>query len=626
MTPSVRSSFLIIGLCFLVYANALPNGFVYDDWDLIVNNPWSREGPLLEAFRFGYWETTRGGSSYYRPVVTLSYRLGYRLWRENPFGYHLENIFLHALASLLTLSLATRWLASSEAGLAAAALFAVHPVHTQSVAWIAGRTDLLAAVLFLVALWLQQAAVDRLHGSPSGGGRGAGWAALLASLPALALALLSKEMAITYVPALCLHALLLAHRHRGGRGRSDGRMGFAPEATPPRGWLLPLGLSVVVTGGYLGARLLLLGSLTGYLDDPHSWWVASDGTASRLMAVPLILAFYLRRVLYPWWLGFESGITPVRDATDAGLWASLVGLAVLVFLVHRFRHRDPALPFGVAWFLLTLLPVANILPLFESAMEHFAYLPSVGLVVASVAFGRALLKGRAARITACCFVAGLLGARTVARNPDWKSEETFWRVTTRDTPSARAFNNLGLHLHEAGRLEEAAETLARVRALEPNLPSSHSNLGVALAAQGRRAEALSLFEQALQMNPLHAESLFNLAMLLETNEAGERYGPGFHAQRAIEAYGDLLEAHPDHAEGWTNLGVLHERLNQPHEAARAFERAIEADPALPQPHAFLASMLWSRNERERAVTLYRRYLEIAPEGEHAAEARSRMRP
>jgi tetratricopeptide (TPR) repeat protein len=535
-------------------------------------------------------------------------------------------VLLHVGVSLVLLALATRWLGSRQAGLAAAALFAVHPVHTQSVTWIAGRTDLFAALFFLAALLLQQMAVDAAHGRAPGharpetpaGGPGArrlgGTLALQGlALFALALALLSKEMAVTYPAALILHLLLVSRIER-------------KEGPGPRRWWSPLIASVVVASAYLVLRLILVGGIAGYADDPHAWWSPEDGTASRLLAVPLILAFYIRRTLFPWWLGFESGIEPVTGTPGLAWAAASAGLALTALLAYRFRRRDPAVAFGVAWFFVTILPVANIHPIFESAMEHFAYLPSAGLVIAAVALGRRLVKSPAARVIGCALLVALLGTRTIARNFDWRDEERFWRVTTRDTPSARAYNNLGLHLRDQGRLDEAAEALFMARLLAPDLPSSYYNLGAVASAQSRRDEAIRLFNQALELDPRNAEALYNLALTLETNGYGQRYGPGFPAGEVIATYDRLLAAHPDHAEGWTNLGVLHERLNRPRQAATAFEHAIEAAPTLPEPHLFLASILWNSGDRHRAAALYRRYLELAPDGEYAAEARIRATP
>ncbi len=626
MSTTVRYFLLVALLGFVVYANALSNGFVYDDWDLVVRNPSLREGRFLDALRLGYWESTRGGSFYYRPVVSSSYWIDHQVWGERPFGYHLRNVVLHVGVSLVLLALATRWLGSRQAGLAAAALFAVHPVHTQSVTWIAGRTDLFAALFFLAALLLQQMAADAACGrapwggrpeapaGPPGSRRRRGALALQGlALLALGLALLSKEMAVTYPAALILHLLLVA---RVERKKDPG----------PLRWRGPVIASAVVVLAYLVLRLILVGEAAGYADDAHAWWSSEDGTGSRLLAVPLIVAFYLRRMLFPWWLGFESGIEPVTGVPGLAWAAASAGIALTVLLAYRFRRRDPAVAFGVSWFLVTILPVANIHPIFESAMEHFVYLPSAGLLVAAVALGRRLMRSPAARVIACALLVALLGARTIARNFDWRDEERFWRVTTRDTPSARAFNNLGLHLRDQGRLEEASEALVMARLLAPDLPSSYYNLGVVAAAQRRRDEAIRLFRQALELDPRNAEALYNLALTLETNRYGQRYGPGFPAEEAIETYGRLLSAHPAHAEGWTNLGVLHERQGRPKEAVAAFERAIEAAPALPEPHIFLASVLWNGGDRRRAAALYRRYLELAPDGDYAAEARARAAP
>ncbi len=621
----LRFSVLILLIVGVVYSNALFNGFVYDDWDLVVRNPWVREGSLIEAFRIGYWESSRGGSFYYRPVVSASYWVDYALWGEKPFGYHLRNVALHALSSILVLFLAARWMGSRPAAAAAAAIFAVHPIHTQSVTWIAGRTDLLATLFCLAALFLIQAGVDRLDRSrvrpigpdrtpqraPSPGKRIASTLLILAGFIAAALALLSKEMAATFPALLLLHILILRRETEAPRWKS---------------WALPLAGSIFLVAGWLLLRSTIVGATIGFADDPHAWWHPADGTSARILAVPLILSFYLRRLLFPLSLGFESGLQPLHDFADPALWSAAAGIALLAGLAWRFRRREPTVTFGIFWLLISLLPVLNILPVFESAMEHFAYLPSVGFAVAAVAVGRTIVKKPEARVAVCVGLIVLLGVRTMIRNGDWRDEETFWRITVRDTPSARAWNNLGLYLREKGDLEGAAAALDEVRRLRPDLPSSHANLGVVEAARGQRLEAIKHFHEALSVDPAHRDSLYNLAITLETNPLGERYGQGFPADETVAVYRNLVAAHPDHAEGWTNLGVLFERLGRPAEAREAFEAAIRSAPGLAEPHLFLADLLWTGGHRESAAALYRRYLELAPGGEGAPLARSRSSP
>jgi tetratricopeptide (TPR) repeat protein len=602
---AARRALLIAALCLGAYANALPNGFVYDDWDLVVRNVRLREGGVLDAVRGGYWEGSRGGSFYYRPVVSLSFLVDHRIWGERPLGYHLTNVLLHTACSLLVLALATVWLRSPGAGLAAAALFAVHPVHTQSVAWIAGRTDVLAALFFLAALALHHRAERAAAASRPGAlGLRAGAHA------ATGLALLSKEMAVTFPAALALHGALVG----GRRGPEDRR------------WRIAAAGSAALVAAYLGVRVAVVGTAAGYADDPHAWWQSADGTASRLLAVPRILAFYAERLFFPWRLAFESGIRPEPAPSVLQIALPLAALAAAAAASLILRRREPAALFGAAWFAATILPVANVFPFFESAMEHFAYIPSAGALVAAVAAGRAVLKRPRARAAAAAAAVLLLGARTADRNLDGRDEETVWRVTVRDSPSARAYNNLGLRLLDAGRLQEARAAFQSAVDHEPDLPLSWSNLGVAAASQGRIAEAAALFRRALSIDPRHPDALFNLAMTLERNERGERYGPGYPAEKALAVYGDLLAVHPGHAEGWTNMGVLLERLGRLPEAAAAYERAVAAGPALPEPHAFLASFLWVRGERGRAAALYRRYLALAPDGEYATEARARAAP
>jgi len=609
VSRSAREALLVLLLAVAVYATALPNGFVYDDWDLILTNSWLKSGPFLDVLRLGYWEGSRGGSFYYRPVVSLSYWIDHRLWGEWPPGYHLTNLLLHAGASLLLLALARRWLPSPRAALAAAAIFAVHPVHTQSVTWIAGRTDLLAAFFFLAALLLQQKAIE----SGRTGLR-------VASLGALALALLSKEMAATYPVVLALHASFAGAPLNASAG-ARRRLGRIPGLW----WPAIAGASATVTA-WLGLRLWIVGHAAGYADDPHAWWTSAQGTLSRLLAVPSIVVFYLGRVLIPWKLGFESGLHPVQASALSRLAGPVAILLLAASAAVLAGRRDPAVHFGALWFLVTLPPVLNIFPIFESAMEHFVYLPSVGIAVAAAAALFSLARSPAFRVALLAAMILLLGARTAIRNLDWKDEETFWRVTVRDTPSARAWNNLGLFLKGAGRLDEAEGALGHVAAEEADLPATWSNLGVVAAARGEREKAIGLFERALAIDPASADALYNLALTLETNESGDRYGPGFRSSEAEAIYRRLLAAYPRHAEGWTNLGVLLEILHRPDEAAGAYRRAIDADPRVAEPYAFLASVLWRNGDRAGAAPLYRRYLDLAPSGEYAPEARSRLSP
>jgi tetratricopeptide (TPR) repeat protein len=609
VSRSAREALLVLLLAVAVYATALPNGFVYDDWDLILNNAWLRSGPFLDVVRLGYWESSRGGSFYYRPVVSLTYWIDHRLWGERPFGYHLTNLLLHGGASLLLLALARRWLPSPRAALAAAAIFAVLPVHTQSVAWIAGRTDLLATFFFLAALLMAQRAVESRSASLHA-----------ASFGALALALLSKEMAASYPAALALHASFTGARGDPANGE---RRGFGWIS---RRWGPAIAGASAIVAAWLGLRLLIVGRAVGYTDDPHAWWTRASGTASRLLAVPSIVSFYLARVVVPWKLGFESGLHPVHAPGLSQLAPPIAVLLIGGAAVAVLGRREPAILFGALWFLTTLLPVANVFPIFESAMEHFVYLPSAGIVVAGVAIALALARAPAARAALLASVLVLLGARTAIRNLDWRDEETFWKVTTRDTPSARAWNNLGLYLKGAGRLEEAEGALQRVAVDEADLPATWSNLGVVAAARGERQKAIGLFERALAIDPASADALYNLALTLETNARGARYGPGFPAPEAEAVYRSLLAAHPEHAEGWTNLGVLLEVLERPEDAAAAYQHAIDAAPRLAEPYAFLAAVRWRRGDRLGASQLYRRYLDLAPSGELAPEARARLSP
>lgn len=498
----------------VVYLPTLGNGFVWDDITHIVD-----PGPLqsLENISFFFSSGMTSGSSfgqavpYYRPLSTLSLALDYALWGGQPLGFHLTNLLLHGAATLLVTLLAAELLGSRSGALASGFLFAVHPVHAEAVAYVATRNELLCTLLALGALvvhcrWRQRASR---------------FVPVLVQLLFFA-SLLAKEMSIT-LPLLVLLAELLCFR------------------TPlPRalGRALPFVLTAVL---FLVLRTRVL--------EIVSW--ESPPLGVRLATSITLVGDYLRLLLVPWPLRVLHDV-PVRwhfGEPAVLLWGVLLAGGIGLLLV--FRRSWPLLVFGVAWLLLSLLPVSGLPAFIQPALmaERYLYLPSVGFCLACggvvALLGRQSWFPQRQRLLALGGGALLAGYGLLAawHGRHWHDEEQFYRRMIADAPAhPLGYHELGNWYGKRQRYAEMAAVyrvsleltlqqqehlgrayLARgdfgraereyLRLLEAKLENGtvHNNLGLAYAGQGKRAEALSQFRQAVAFEPDNAGFRENLA-------------------------------------------------------------------------------------------------------------------
>jgi len=594
-----------------VYANALGNVFVWDDLHLVVDNPKIKSGA-------GFWTLWASdlfpdlASGYYRPLQTLTYWIDYQLWAISPAGYHLTSTLLHAGVAVLLYRLVDRLLGAPRAALLAALLFAVHPLHTEAVTYVSGRSDPLSALFLLAALVLF------LEGERT---RLTWWRA--ASLAAFAAALLSREAAM--VGVLLVPLVDLARCRRDGEAFRDGwrsrlLAGYLPY--------------VVVLGLYLGARAAVVGTATV----PTS--LAQVPLALRLATMLEVVVRYVALLVAPVGQHMERTVTPaVSVASPAVLGAAIVvlgGVALAVLL----RRRAWPVSFGVAWFLVALLPVANVVPLATFMAEHWLYVPSMGLCLAAGWLLDRAMAGRwrpaAAALAGIALVA--YGGLTVRRNLDWKDGVTLYEATLRYAPgSARALvnlgeayqrlgqldraeaayrsalaadpgawtphNNLGSLYADQGRPDLAEQEYRRGLALAPGTGAAHNNLGNLYRAQHRPVEAVGEFQRALELNPSDAAAHNNLGLALLD------LGRPEDAKAEFEA---AIRINPDYAAAHSNLGNHYFRRGQLAEAAAEYRAAIRLDPGFAQAHNNLGSVYFNMGQLDLAEQAYRRALDINP--------------
>jgi tetratricopeptide (TPR) repeat protein len=486
--PLARPWFLCLLLVLIAVAvrsPSLPGERIWDDHYLSSANPLIKS-PIFAVEVFRHYLFLDSFSTHYRPVQVLSYILDYVLWRDDPYGFHLSNLLWHAgsgvLLFLLVRELFAAW-ASRRSGdeqisrnlrnlpaFFVALLWAVHPVHSAAVDYIAGRADSLA-FFFACAGWLLFIKAGKVR-----------HAALSWSLYALAafsglLALCAREIAGIWFALFLLHLFCFQSQTRR------------------RLKLCALVACLSLFAGYVGLR-----HLPQHRTDPppSTGWSASVRGVLMLRA----LGDYGRLMVYPSNLHmertiFHPGVYANRRSWREGVqveYLSIAGLAVLAVFALGISRRGKARTvriFGASWFFLAYLPISNVVELNATVAEHWLYLPSVGALIFLA--GCALdcpVRYRRATVAFACLAAIGLSARSAVRSSDWVTEQGFYeRTLAAGGVSARVGVNLALIYAQKKDLAKAETMFRKVLASAPDYPAARNSLGQILYDQGRREEA-----------------------------------------------------------------------------------------------------------------------------------------
>ncbi len=520
---------LIVVLTIVAYLPALGGGFIWDDNDHVTSNEHLRSAEGLGRIWFEI-----GATPQYYPLVFTSFWVEYQLWADHPFGYHLTNVLLHA-ASAVVLLVVLRRLAVPGAWLAAA-IFALHPVHAESVAWITERKNVLSGLLYLGAL-LAYLGFDRATAP----GTGRPWRWYAVALVLFCGALASKTVTCSLPAAIVLIAWLK-------RGRVGGRDLLPLVPFFAIGLVMALG-TVRVETHHVGTEDVDFG-----LSVVERCLIAGRGLWFYLgqLCLPVELAF-----IYPRW------------AIDATRWWQYLfplaagGLVVVLWLWRKRLGRGPlvaALFFGGT--LLPALGFIDVYPmLYSYVADHFQYLASIGpIALFSAAFiaglnrlaragGRTPEPGaiQAPSLALAAILIAALGTLTWRQGRVYENPETLWRDTLTTNPTAViAAINLADLLLADGRAEESTQLLRRATEVDPAvvhrhiLARAHYNLGNNLAREGRVGAALEAYRRALEVDPTYHNAHLGLGWAFEYQG---------RLDEAISEYRLLLSQVPDHAPG-----------------------------------------------------------------------------
>lgn len=585
----------------LPYAGTAGHGFALDDAPEVVQNANIRSLAGIPRILAGSaWEGAGEPVPIYRPLTTLTYALNHAAGGLSPRGYHLVNVALHAAVSLLVLALALRLGLPLAAAAAGAVLFAIHPVHVEVVANVAGRKDALATAFALLAI-LAHATATR------GGGRAR------AALPAVAFAaaLLSKENGVAAVGGFVAWDLLFAREAWASRRRRMLLLYASYAAT--------LAAYLLVRRAAVGSAGIPLSTIP-FVENP----LAHAGLVPRVLTATAVLGRGLRLLVFPAPLSPDysfDAIPLVRSALDARFLAAAAALAVLVALAAARARRRPVLAFAALWYAAGVFPTSNLLfPVGTIFGDRILYLPSVALALAVAAIvAPAVVSGRRSVRTAG-LVAGLaaaaaLSARTVAYASTWADEVSLFSAAVRAVPgSAKAHELLGAAFMEVGRVPEGVaelEAAVRMLAAVPDPPAqAHVELGVAYERLGRLDAAEGVYADLLRRKPDQPDALWRLGVV--------RWAQGRRAE-AARLWERTLAVAPDHARAMNDLGIARERAGDVAGAEALWVRAAQLDPRSAGPWLSLGNLYELRGDLTRARAAWREFLDRARYGVYPGE-------
>lgn len=548
---------LLAAAIILAYSNSLHGPFQYDDFNDIRDNATIRHlWPLRDVF----FMSGRGFTT--RPVVNLSFALNYAMGGLNPFPYHLTNLGIHLCTSLVLLGVLRRSFALPSLkdrfsghiptlSLVTAALWALHPLLTESVSYITQRYESLMGLFVLLTFY----GTIRMAGSPSPTRWG-----VLASASCL-LALGSKEVAVS-VPIL---VLLFDRTYMAGSFRGAWR----------ERWGLYLGLLVAwACFAFIQSRPVAR-SFAGFgLDMP--WW-------RYAINQPLVILHYLRLAIWPHPLNFDY-FWPVAKTWQA-LVPGLVAVGSLLGFTLWASIRIPKVAFLLIFFFFILAPTSSVMPILDLAVEHRMYLPLVPVIVVLVfTIHQAIIRLKFRHswmdlvkknivIGSIACVLAAFGALTYLRNEDYQNSIDIWRDAVEKSPNnPRAHHNYAYNLAEAGYNDEALKQYAIALQQAPNVPIFLSNYGVLLGKLGRYSEALPYLRLAVQLEPNDYKHIVNLGAVLWQKGS---------LDNAIECFHEAVRVNPQAALPYSALTILMLEKNEPSLAHEYILKALRIEPQNP---------------------------------------------
>jgi len=544
-----------------VYWHVTGHDFVnLDDNVYVYENRHVQNGLTVDSM---IWAFTTTHAGFRIPLTWLSLMLDFELYGLNAGGYHLTNLLLHIANVLLVFFILKLMTGAPWRSGFVAALFALHPLHVESVAWVTERKDVLSTLFWLLTMWGYLGYVER-----------PGMRRYLLIIVSFTLGLMAKPMLVTLPFVLLLLDYWPLGRFQVGQSADAPA---APVQVPIKpGQPMSAVLSLVWEKIPLFA-LVAVSSVVTFLAQKSAGAVAHLETWSiRIRIANGLVSYvkYLGKMIWPHPLAVfyphPGSSLPMWQAAGAGLL--LVTISVMVL---RASRRHPYLMVGWLWYLGTLVPVIGLVQVGPQAMaDRFTYIPLIGLYIV-IAWGVPEIVPRwphrklhLATLSTTLFL--FLMALTWKQVQYWKNDISLFERTLEVTSNNwLSNNNLGVALDRKGRTDDAIKHYLEALRIKPNHVEAHNNLGVALDGKGRTDDAIKHYLEALRIEPDYAEAHNNLGIAF--------YRKG-RTDDAIKHYLEALRIKPNHVEAHNNLGIAFARKGNIDVALKHFQKALQIDP------------------------------------------------
>ncbi|MDD2890477.1 MAG: tetratricopeptide repeat protein [bacterium] len=546
---------LIAGLGIFIYANSLNNDFVYDDAIFITNNiyikKWENLPKLFNMDIFCAKDLPQQGRNvayYYRPLQALSNMFDYSFWRLNVLGYHLTSLLWHLLAAILLYFLVNLLFKDLKVSLIAGLLFVAHPINTEAVAFIAGRTDLMVSSFLLLSfiLFIQY----RKFPLPKRNYYYAG------SVISFILAILSKETGVILPFILILYDWLFS--------KQEKNIKFIIN-------LLKRSLVfIIIDIIYAALRFSILN---------FGPWSLKSGLNLylRILTACKSVILYIKLLFLPFDLYMDRTISAATSIFNFPVLVSIVLLIIIGILAVKAYKYNKTLFLSIVWFLVFLFPTLNVVTQLPRGMlEHWAYVPSIGIFII-LGFGIAKILELPQEvcpsfISNAVFIVllGLYSGLTIRQNTIWKDEATLCKNMLKYRPdNVEAHYNLGSYYWRKGLLDDAIKEYGEILKITPNNAGVHNSLGRIYTAKDSLDAAIAESKEALRLQPDFPEAHNNLGLAYDAKGLSDE---------ALKEYKEALRLAPNSVETHNNLGTYYAKKKLLDDAIKEYKKALKLNP------------------------------------------------
>jgi tetratricopeptide (TPR) repeat protein len=535
---------------------------------------------------------TQKGS--YRPVRVLSYAIDYYFSRLNPLSYHISNITYHMATILFVYLITLLLLGNRLTAFLTALLFAVCPVHTDSVTYIAGRRDILFTLFYLIGVYtfLKYRQTHK-------------FLFILLSMTAYLLSIGSKEMGVTLPAIFLIYDMVnyLPQEAKEPRLKSARSLATALKNI----WIQHKYFYCI----FFTEALAFVYYKVFITSPSHQKEYYGDSLLTTLLTTGKIILHYLKLFLFPINLVADysyDAFPLVSSPFEWSVFSPIILLLLILVILWRMLTRNKWIAFGGFWFFITLLPVCHIIPHHELLAEHYLYLPSYGFCLIAALFFTSLLENkRHFPLTFSILIAIILlfSLRIIDRNRDWKDGMALWSKTVKTVPRcARAQNNLGVEHLNDGKDKEAMSHLEAALEIKPEYADAYNNLGLAYKKLGLYVHAIWHFRRAIEIRKKNPGANNNLATTL-----GQI---GFY-DMAIRNLKRILKQNPNYPQIHNNLGIVYQQRGQLELAEEHFKKELLRTPNNVEAHNNLGILYRSQGLYDKAVEEFKQVLALNPD-------------